>query len=227
MSRDDERSRRGERPDDEGFLNRWSRRKAEARAQEATPAATAEAAPAAEDAPEPEAPLDLPDIESLTAESDFKVFMAKGVPQHLRNQALRKLWRLKPSLANLDGLLDYGGDYTRSAMVPAAAVRTAYQVGKGYLRDEPKAPDQVTASQARELPEAAAPPATRAEGPSGSLEHGPPEPAPAPDKVTPATPAGAAAAGQAPSESEEQAGPGGEPASAAGRPVARRLPRRG
>jgi len=107
---------------EEPLLLRWSRRKMEARRTE-TPAPAAEPiakapatapAPAAERAPEPgpsaAAPVrveDLPDIDSLKYESDFTAFLQAGVPEELRNRALRKLWTSNPLLANLDGLNDY------------------------------------------------------------------------------------------------------------------------
>lgn len=135
------RAAEGEDENEGGFLGRWSRRKAEARRADPEPPGPSSAkrdspttqgqAPAVAPEPAPGMP-DLPDIESLTAESDFRVFMGQGVPDDVRNQALRKLWRLKPSLANLDGLVDYGHDYTRGAIV-VAGLKTAYQVGKGYL----------------------------------------------------------------------------------------------
>ncbi|MEZ5933444.1 MAG: DUF3306 domain-containing protein [Alphaproteobacteria bacterium] len=127
---------------DEGFLGRWSRRKADARGEEKTAAVAPAAAldrdaadlPAA-DAPEPPAfDIDsLPDIDSLGPESDFRVFMQAGVPPALKTRALRKLWRLKPELANLDGLVDYGEDLTGSFKV-VDHLKTAYQVGRGFLK---------------------------------------------------------------------------------------------
>jgi hypothetical protein len=68
---------------DETFLRRWSRRKQEARAQSVP-------APANEAVPAPPAPA----IDSLTADSDFSVFMSPGVSETLRRLALRKLWSL-------------------------------------------------------------------------------------------------------------------------------------
>ena len=55
---------------------------------------------------------DLPDIDSLTYESDFTAFMQEGVPLALRNRALAMLWKSNPVLANVDGLNDYDLDYT-------------------------------------------------------------------------------------------------------------------
>lgn len=97
-----------------GFLSRWSRRKAEVREQERAQTPTSDPAePVAE--PEAEAEFDpatLPSIDSLTAESDFSVFLKKGVPSALRNAALRKLWVTEPSVVNYKALVEYNWDFT-------------------------------------------------------------------------------------------------------------------
>ena len=79
--------------------------------------------------------MDLPDIASLNAESDFSVFLRDGVSEEMRRKALRVLWRSDLVLANLDGLNDYDEDF-RASGVLVEAVRTAYKAGKGYLRDD-------------------------------------------------------------------------------------------
>ncbi len=56
--------------------------------------------------------IELPSIDSLTADSDFSVFMRSGVPAGLRIQALRKLWASDPALNEGDDLSDYGDDYS-------------------------------------------------------------------------------------------------------------------
>ncbi len=78
------------------------------------------------------AEFDLPDPDTLEAGDDVSGFMAKAVPDRLRRRALRRLWRLNPILANVDGLVDYGEDYTDAACV-IENIQTAYQVGKGML----------------------------------------------------------------------------------------------
>ncbi|MCP1335411.1 DUF3306 domain-containing protein [Futiania mangrovi] len=145
------RRRLGLAGEEEGsFLARWSRRKDAARAGALAddgvadpgdlPAHEADAARAgargegsSAEAAEPEIrPEDLPDPDTLTAQSDFSVFMQKGVPPDLQQRALRKLWLTDPTLANLDGLLDYGGDFSQVGKAKMA-IKTAWQVGKGYL----------------------------------------------------------------------------------------------
>lgn len=119
----------------------WSRRRAgveaeieaERAAQEAE--SVAEAHKALEDKSDEEilAELKLPDPDSLKMGDDFKVFMAKAVPDRIRRRALRTLWRSNPVLANLDSLVDYGQDFTDKAMA-VENIQTAYQVGKGMLK---------------------------------------------------------------------------------------------
>jgi len=113
-----------------GFLARWSRLKRRARQSQPSNAASADVeapAPAPEIIPEA-----LPPIETLTAESDYKIFMRPGVPEVTRNAALQKLWRSDPVFANLDGLVEYGEDYAAAFKI-SAAVRTAYRVAQGMM----------------------------------------------------------------------------------------------
>ena len=54
---------------------------------------------------------DMPDIESMTADSDYTNFLSPGVSEELRRLALRKLFRSE--VFNIrDGLDEYDGDYT-------------------------------------------------------------------------------------------------------------------
>lgn len=118
--------------DDQGFLQRWSTRKADARDGDGD----AEVPDEAEAVPVSEEPApDLPDLETLDANSDYTGFLGANVPQDVAKLALRKLWRSDPVLANLDGLNDYDDDFSKVGMV-SEAVKTAYRVGKGFLTDE-------------------------------------------------------------------------------------------
>ena len=116
----------------------WARRRAGVRAEamEADVAATRPAvAKAREVEPTDEeilAELDLPDPDTLQPGDDFTAFMAKAVPHHLRNRALRKLWRSNPVLACVDGLNDYDDDYLTGSY-GNAPIKTGYQVGKGMM----------------------------------------------------------------------------------------------
>lgn len=74
----------------------------------------------------------LPPIETLSYDSDFKPYLASGVPEGLRREALRKLWRSDPVLANLDGLNDYDEDYSLVGKLPEV-VGTLFQAGRGMV----------------------------------------------------------------------------------------------
>ena len=76
--------------------------------------------------------MGLPDPDQMQKGDNFAAFMARDVPEHLRRQALRTLWRSNPVLACVDGLNEYDDDY-RAAMLMQAPVKTAYRVGKGML----------------------------------------------------------------------------------------------
>ncbi|WP_319823980.1 DUF3306 domain-containing protein [Thalassovita sp.] len=78
------------------------------------------------------AELDLPEPELLDDASQVREFLNAAIPQRLKARALRRLWRLNPVLANLDGLVDYGEDFTDSTRV-IENLQTAYVVGKGML----------------------------------------------------------------------------------------------
>ncbi|SFA91266.1 Protein of unknown function [Poseidonocella pacifica] len=76
------------------------------------------------------AELDLPDPDAVATKDELQRFMTETVPERLRRRALRALWRSNPVLANVDGLVEYGEDYTDSATV-IENLQTAYEVGKG------------------------------------------------------------------------------------------------
>jgi hypothetical protein len=112
--------------DDKGFLARWSQRKQEAKQPEReTPVADAEiaAAPATEAEAGPEFDLSsLPSLDELTSETDITAFLRKGVPEHLRNAALRKSWALDPAIRNyVNPALDYAYDWNTPGGVPGSS----------------------------------------------------------------------------------------------------------
>ena len=143
----------------------WARRKAkvaeeqlaEARAAEAAEQAAREAELAEKSDEEILEDLGLPDPDSLEEGADFKAFMAKAVPDRIRRRALRRLWISNPALANLDGLLDYGEDFTDSAKV-IENMQTAYQVGKGMLAHVEELARQAEAKEQAEAEVASADP---------------------------------------------------------------------
>ncbi|WP_425044118.1 DUF3306 domain-containing protein [Primorskyibacter sp. S87] len=113
--------------------------------------------------------LGLPDPETLKPGDDVAGFMAQAVPDRLRRRALRQLWKLNPVLANVDGLVDYGEDFTDSAKV-VEDLQTAYQVGKGMRahveelarQAEARLEDDNAETQSQPEPDPAQPPETSA-----------------------------------------------------------------
>lgn len=140
-------------PDGEGFLQRWSRRKrddaealdenlveVEETGENVVAIATERDGEGAAVIEKPEENPELVanretaeaiDIDGLTYESDFTVFMKQGVPDALKNAALRKLWRSNPILAVVDGLNDYDINYRVSDKI-LTNFQSAYKVGRGY-----------------------------------------------------------------------------------------------
>lgn len=108
MSEDQEKSGNKE------FLSRWSRLKQQAR--ERPPAAPQAAVPAIDPkAPPPE----LPPLDKLTIDSDFRGFFHPKVDENLRRMALKKLFS-DPHFNLMDGLDVYIDDYSKPDPLPAA-----------------------------------------------------------------------------------------------------------
>lgn len=124
---------------DDGFLDRWSKRK-KAVQEEELEAVDAESSAEVIDAepqsdeealellrerdPELAEQVSAIDIDELTYDDDFSIFMNKKVPEFIRRKALSKLWLSSPILANVDGLNDYDEDF-RDAGSVIEAVQTA------------------------------------------------------------------------------------------------------
>ncbi|HYF55352.1 MAG TPA: DUF3306 domain-containing protein [Salinarimonas sp.] len=120
--------------DGDGFLSRWSRRKAEAaRAPDAPlapePSAAADPAPAepaAGAAPDPDAitPEEiaaLPPMESIGPDTDIAGFLRKGVPAALRKAALRRVWAADPAIRDyVNEAREYAYDWNVPGGVPGS-----------------------------------------------------------------------------------------------------------
>ena len=115
--------------DERSFLARWSQRKREAGKEESKQVAPDASAPSAQPSPEAVAaetdpPFDLeslPKIDDLTASTDMTVFFRKGVPESIRNAALRKSWALDPAIRNyVNPALDYAYDWNTPGGVPGS-----------------------------------------------------------------------------------------------------------
>ncbi len=72
-------------------------------------------------------PATLPPLESLGPDSDYTVFLKKGVPEALRLAALRKAWASDPFIRDFRSpAIDYGWDFT----TPDYALRPGDNVAK-------------------------------------------------------------------------------------------------
>lgn len=98
----------------EAFLSRWSRLKREARER---PVETPQARPAAADTGAP--PPELPPLDQLTFDSDYRQFFHPGVEEGVRRAALKKLFS-DPRFNVMDGLDVYIDDYSKTEPLPAA-----------------------------------------------------------------------------------------------------------
>jgi hypothetical protein len=172
----------------EGFFDRWSRRKQQARAGDIAPepepasreppqAAPSEAgtfaSPEPAVVPEPAAadagqapPPTLADVQALTIDSDFRPFVAKDVAPEVRNAAFRKLFA-DPHFNVMDGLDVYVDDYTRPAPLPEGMLRQMASARFLKLFDEkPEGPEETPAKDG--LPDVAK------SGPTGDAPGQPP-----------------------------------------------------
>ena len=124
MSEDGEKS-------GEVFLARWSRLKQEAGSH--PPAEQQPAAPVAD--PKSLSP-ELPPIDKLTMDSDFRGFFHPKVGEDLRRAALKKLFA-DPHFNVMDGLDVYIDDYSQPNPLPAAMLAQLRQAQKiiGWARE--------------------------------------------------------------------------------------------
>ena len=56
-------------------------------------------------------PLSVPSIESISADTDIRCFLAPGVPPELTRAALRRAWAADPKIRDFVGLADYDWDF--------------------------------------------------------------------------------------------------------------------
>jgi len=113
--------------DEEKFVSRWSRLKQEAREKPAPTGATppVERSPADPQSPPP----DLPPVESLGAESDFRPFFHPSVDENLRRSALKKLFA-DPRFNVIDVMDIDIDDYSRLEPLAPAVAATLKQARK-------------------------------------------------------------------------------------------------
>ena len=115
--------------DQEKFLQLWSRRKQEAESEAKQPAETLDppenpeeerhvspASPAKTQEAKPAFDLEsLPSLDSITATTDIRAFLAPGVPEELKHAALRRAWRSDPAIRDFVGLSENSWDFNDPA----------------------------------------------------------------------------------------------------------------
>lgn len=143
------------RPDGEAFLDRWTRRKAEARRD-------ADAERPAEKLPAPAAvskgPPELPPVEKLDFDSDYRAFFHPKVGEDTRRAALKRLFS-DARFNIMDGLDVYIDDYSKSDPIPPAmlaGLRQAQNILRWAKGEENKAPTDHASPDAIEVAETAA-----------------------------------------------------------------------
>lgn len=180
----------------EGFFDRWSRRKQEARVEPAAPAAaeapvaadspvvpvapvtssdalsttTGAAAPASPSAPATDEtpPPTLADTTSLTIDSDFKPFLARNVAPEVKNAAFKKLFA-DPHFNVMDRLDIYIDDYSIPSPLPESVLRKMASAKFLHLFDDEEDAEKTAAEGSKESPHEPAAPDVAQSEPSGEL----------------------------------------------------------
>ena len=113
-------SKNSEQESEQGFMQRWSKRKIESTTtiddnlenNNITDNAISESLTADSAPPAHKTDADMTPLEELTEESNYSDFLSPDVSDTLRKLALRKLFHL-PLFNVVDGLDDYAEDYTK------------------------------------------------------------------------------------------------------------------
>jgi hypothetical protein len=113
----------------EKFLRRWSQRKQAAttrargagdppdavKTETSAPPGDTTETPADQPAFDPKT---LPPIETISATSDIRAFLAPGVPEELLRAALRRAWTSDPAIRDFIGIAENQWDFTKPDSVP-------------------------------------------------------------------------------------------------------------
>lgn len=105
----------------EKFIERWSRRKQEAEKEAKQPDVIepkSDAADVSASDPREESedqpvfdPKSLPPLDSISATTDIRAFLAAGVPEELKQAALERAWRADPAIRDFIGLSENSWDF--------------------------------------------------------------------------------------------------------------------
>jgi Protein of unknown function (DUF3306) len=164
----------------EGFLSRWSRLKRDADADAPEKAGVNdEREQSAEDEKSssvvagantdkmasvlPSIDLSkLPPIESITATTDIRAFLAPGVPLELSRAALRRAWVADPNIRTFIGIAENQWDFTAPESIPGFGSLTAVDDVRKLLADvfgeSSQHPDAEASSPSDRSPAASAQP---------------------------------------------------------------------
>jgi len=151
--------------DQENFLARWSRRKreteraasdeAQSAPSQGTPAPAPSAAPeedaragaSNEAAQESDVDLaSLPPIESITAATDIRAFLAPGVPAALTRAALRRAWAADPAIRDFVGLAENAWDFNAPDAIPGFGSVLPAQEAQRLIAEMTRHDDHVSSS---------------------------------------------------------------------------------
>ena len=148
MSRKPDEPAAGE--DREAFASRWSRLKKEAR----------QSPPPAEKLADPKAPApELPPVDKLTIDSDYRAFFHPKVGEDVRRAALKKLFG-DPRFNVMDGLDVYIDDYSKTEPIPPemlAGLRQAQAIIASAKADTEDRERTLRANERQPLKEESAP----------------------------------------------------------------------
>ncbi len=189
----------------DNFLARWSRRKREQAVEAKRAKAAAPGEAAAPGPPQDEAvaqgagpvqagerpaamaetpavfdPASLPPIESIGAQTDIGAFLQPGVPESLRNAALRRAWTADPAIRDFKGLAENDWDFSDpngvhgfGPLAPNFDVKKmAEALFHGASKEEPPIPAKAVLSDAAENAAAVEGPSAVSESPDPQDESG-------------------------------------------------------
>jgi Protein of unknown function (DUF3306) len=72
----------------------------------------------------------LPSLESITAATDIRPFLAPGVPQALRSAALRRAWSADPAIRDFVGLAENAWDFTAPGAIAGFGTLSASEAAR-------------------------------------------------------------------------------------------------
>jgi hypothetical protein len=149
--------------DQENFLARWSRRKRETEhvASDEAQSAPSQGTPAPGAAteenvradglgdPAKESEVDvasLPPIESITAATDIRAFLAPGVPAALTRAALRRVWAADPAIRDFVGLAENSWDFNAPDTIPGFGSSLPAQEAQRLIAEMARRDERVSSS---------------------------------------------------------------------------------